>query len=90
MANMIAFDGDHQEVILPVENTQLKVGDLVLIRPGEQVPADCKILWGDVLVNEAIITGESAPVTKGKKDALIGGSYIGKRHSQGPGNCRGC
>jgi Cu+-exporting ATPase len=73
---MIAFDGDHQEVILPVENTQLKVGDLVLIRPGEQVPADCKILWGDVLVNEAIITGESAPVTKGKKDPLIGGAIL--------------
>lgn len=76
MANMIAFDGDHQEVILPVENTELKVGDLVLIRPGEQVPSDCKILWGDVLVNEAIITGESAPVSKSKKDALIGGSVL--------------
>jgi P-type Cu+ transporter len=76
MANMIAFDGDHQEVILPIENTQLKVGDLVLIRHGEQVPADCKILWGDVLVNEAIITGESAPVAKGKKEALIGGSIL--------------
>src|SRR5215203_2309079 len=76
MANMIAFDGDHQEVILPIENTQLKVGDLVLIRPGEQVPADCKILWGDVLVNEAIITGESVPLAKGKKDPLIGGSIL--------------
>lgn len=76
MANMIAFDGDHQEVILPIENTQLKVGDLVLIRHGEQVPADCKILWGDVQVNEAIITGESAPVAKGKKDSLIGGSIL--------------
>lgn len=76
MANMIAFDGDHQEVVLPMENTQLKVGDLVLIKTGEQVPADCKILWGDVLVNEAIITGESAPLSKGKKEALIGGSIL--------------
>jgi Cu+-exporting ATPase len=76
MANMIAFDGDHQEVILPIENSQLKVGDLVLIRPGEQVPADCKILWGDVAVNEAILTGESVPLSKGKKDALIGGSIV--------------
>ena len=76
MANMIAFDGDHQEHIFPIENTQLKVGDLVLIKTGEQVPADCKILWGDVLVNEAIITGESMPVRKGKKDKLIGGSIV--------------
>jgi Cu+-exporting ATPase len=76
IANMIAFDGDHKEVILPLENTQLKVGDLVLIRTGEQVPADCKILWGDAHVSEAIITGESTPVFKTKKDNLIGGSIL--------------
>lgn len=76
MANMIAFDGDHKEVILPIENTQLKVGDLVLIKTGEQVPADCKVLWGEAQVSEAIITGESAPVFKTKKDQLIGGSIV--------------
>lgn len=76
MANMIAYDDQHQEHIFPVENSQLRVGDLLLIRPGEQVPTDCKILWGDVLVNEALITGESAPVEKGKKDHLIGGSIV--------------
>ncbi len=76
MANMIAFDGDHQEVILPLENTQLKVGDLVLIKSGEQVPIDCKILSGEAHVNEAIITGESVPIHKTGKDNLIGGSII--------------
>ena len=76
MANMIAFDDQHQEQIFPVENTDLRVGDLVLIKTGEQVPADCKILWGDVQVNEALITGESTPVAKKKKDQLIGGSLI--------------
>ena len=76
MANMIAFDGDHQEVILPLENSQLKVGDLVLIRSGEQVPIDCKILWGEAHVNEAILTGESIPVLKKGKDKLIGGSVL--------------
>jgi P-type Cu+ transporter len=76
IANMIAFDDQHQELIFPVENTQLRVGDLVLIKTGEQVPADCKILWGDVMVNEALITGESVPVSKTKKAVLIGGSII--------------
>jgi Cu+-exporting ATPase len=76
MANMIAFDGDHKEVILPIENTQLKVGDLVLIRTGEQVPADCKILWGEAHINEAIITGESLPVHKKQKEHIIGGSIV--------------
>ena len=73
---MIAFDDEHKEQIFPVENTQLRVGDLILIKSGEQVPIDCKILWGDVQVNEAIVTGESAPVHKIAKDKLIGGSII--------------
>ncbi|HLO82247.1 MAG TPA: cation-translocating P-type ATPase [Chitinophagaceae bacterium] len=76
MANMIAFDGEHQEVILPIENTQLKVGDLVLIKSGEQVPIDCKILSGEAHVSEAIITGESVPIHKVGKDKLIGGSIV--------------
>lgn len=76
MANMIAFDEEHKELIFPVENTTLHVGDLILIKTGEQVPIDCKILWGDVHVNEALLTGESKAVHKIKKDALIGGSII--------------
>ena len=76
MANMIAFDDEHKEQIFPVENTQLKTGDLLLIKNGEQVPIDCKILWGEASVNESIITGESLPVNKQKKDTLIGGSFL--------------
>ena len=76
MANMIAFDDEHKEQIFPVENTALRVGDLLLIKSGEQVPIDCKILWGNVHVNESIITGESMPVNKKAKDLLIGGSVI--------------
>jgi len=76
MANMIAFDEHHQELIFPIENTQLRSGDLILIKSGEQVPADCKILSGEATVNESIITGESLPVTKKGKDKLIGGSII--------------
>ncbi|MEO6668218.1 MAG: cation-translocating P-type ATPase [Ferruginibacter sp.] len=76
MANMIAFDDEHKEQLFPVENTQLRTGDLILIKNGEQVPIDCKILWGDCMVNEAIITGESAPLFKEKKATLIGGSIL--------------
>ena len=76
MANMIAFDDEHKEQIFPLENTQLKTGDLILIKTGEQVPIDCKILWGEGSVNEAIITGESIPIFKQKKDQLIGGSFL--------------
>lgn len=76
MANMIAFDDKHQELIFSVENTSLHVGDLILIKNGEHVPMDCKILWGECQVNEAIITGESLPLDKKMKDLLIGGSIL--------------
>jgi P-type Cu+ transporter len=76
MATMIAFDDQHQEVLFPVENTQLRSGDLILIRSGEQVPADCKILWGEGGADESILTGESLPVDKVAKDTLIGGSML--------------
>jgi Cu+-exporting ATPase len=76
MANMIAFDDKHQENVFEVESTSLRVGDLILIKNGEHVPMDSKILWGEANVNEAIITGESAPVHKQMKDNLIGGSIL--------------
>ena len=86
MANMIAFDDEHKEQIFPVENIALRVGDLMLIKSGEQVPIDCKILWGDVHVNESIITGESLPLHKKSKDNLIGGSVITDGTRKSPGH----
>ncbi len=76
MANMIAYDDEHNELIFSIENKDLKVGDLILIKTGEEVPMDCKILSGEVEVNEAIITGESLPVHKKQGDILIGGSVL--------------
>jgi Cu+-exporting ATPase len=76
MANMIAFDDQHQEQIFVVESNTLRTGDLVLIKAGEQVPADCKVLAGEASINEAIITGESLPVEKKMNDLLIGGSIL--------------
>lgn len=75
-ANMIAFDNEFKEQIFEVEASSLRVGDLLLLKTGDQVPADCKILWGSVLVNESIITGESLPVEKKEKDILVGGSTL--------------
>ena len=74
MANMIAYDDQHQEHIFPVESSALKTGDLILIKSGEAVPMDCKILSGEIAVDESIVTGESIPVNKSIKDQLIGGS----------------
>lgn len=76
MANMIAYDDQHNEHIFPVESSHLKVGDILLIKNGETVPMDCKVLWGEASVNEAIISGESTPVEKKMNDQLIGGSLL--------------
>ena len=76
IAHMIAFDDKGQELIFPVDNSQLKNGDLILIKSGEQVPADAKILWGEATMNEALITGESSPVIKKQKEIVIGGSLV--------------
>ncbi|MFT4022944.1 MAG: hypothetical protein QM664_04060 [Flavihumibacter sp.] len=76
MANMIAFDDKFQEQIFPVESAHLKSGDLILIKNGEQVPADAKILSGEGMLNEAVVTGESVPVRKRAKDKIIGGSLL--------------
>ena len=54
----------------------MRIGDLILIRSGDRVPIDCKILWGNCTVNESIITGESLPLEKQARDFLIGGSIL--------------
>ncbi len=76
MANMIAYDDQHQEHVFSVESSTLKVGDLILIKSGEAVPMDCKILSGEISVDESILTGEFIPVDKKIKDGLIGGSIV--------------
>lgn len=76
MANMIVFDEHHKEMVYTVESTSLKVGDIILINSGETVPMDCKILWGDANVNEAIVTGESTPVHRKMNEILLGGSTV--------------
>jgi P-type Cu2+ transporter len=69
-AQRVKEDGSTEEV--PVED--LKKGDKVLIKPGEKIPADGIVVKGESSVNEAMLTGESKPVTKAKDDEVIGGS----------------
>ncbi|MBX0324275.1 heavy metal translocating P-type ATPase [Halomicroarcula sp. F13] len=72
-AERITDDGETEEV--PVSD--LEEGDLVLVRPGASVPADGVVDEGDSDVNEAMITGESKPVSKEPGDEVIGGTVNG-------------
>ncbi|KAB2336099.1 cadmium-translocating P-type ATPase [Cytobacillus depressus] len=57
-----------------VHVSQLVIGDLILVKPGERVPSDGKIIKGQSTIDESAITGESIPVTKGNNDAIFAGT----------------
>ena len=60
--------------ILDVPVSDLKKGDVVLVKPGEKIPSDGTVIEGESYVNEALLTGESKPVLKKKGDKVIGGA----------------
>lgn len=59
-AYMIAFDDRHQELVFPIDSRDLRAGDLLLLKAGETVPADCKLLWGQIWVTGAPGSGETS------------------------------
>src|SRR6202008_3528839 len=63
--------------IRTVPRGDLRVADLVLIRPGTRVPADGEVVEGDAEVDESLITGESKPVAKGPGAKVIAGTVAG-------------
>jgi Cu2+-exporting ATPase len=73
-AHKVTADGSVTDVPL----SELAVDDKVLIKPGEKIPADGVIVDGESSVNEAMLTGESAPVTKKTGGKVIGGAINGE------------
>ena len=66
----IIENGIEKEVL--IEN--IKVGDIIVVKPGEKIAVDGKIVNGNTSVDESMITGESIPVSKNPGDKVIGGS----------------
>src|SRR5660398_192267 len=73
-AHLLQEDGSTEDV--PVAD--LKGGDRVLVKPGEKVPVDGRVVEGRSSLNEAMLTGESRPVEKGEEDEVIAGSVNGE------------
>lgn len=71
-ANRITAEGTQK-----VKITELQKGDLVLIKPGEKIPADGTITEGSAEINESLVTGESEPLHKSKGEDVIAGSLNG-------------
>src|SRR5215469_2280220 len=77
-AKLLAGPGDSQNVRL-VPSTDLKVGNVVLVEAGDIIPSDGEVIEGMASVNEAAITGESAPVIResgGDRSAVTGGTQV--------------
>ncbi|MFD7296023.1 heavy metal translocating P-type ATPase [Streptomyces sp. NPDC059897] len=72
-ATRLAADGTEETVAA----SELAVGDVLLIRPGERVGADARVVEGDSDVDQATITGEPLPVPKGAGDEVFAGTLNG-------------
>ncbi len=73
-AHRLMPDGSVKDVPL----NELNIGDRVLVKPGEKIPADGMVAEGETSVNEAMLTGESRPVPKSPGSKVIGGSINGE------------
>ena len=77
-AHMITSPSDKENVTV-ISSASLKKGDIVIVRAGEQIPADGEVIEGAASVDESAITGESAPVIResgGDRSAVTGGTTV--------------
>ncbi len=63
---------DNKEIIIPIE--EVKINDIVLVKPGEKLPVDGEIIEGSTAIDESMLTGESLPVEKHIGDIAVAGS----------------
>lgn len=65
---------DSKQICIPV--TEIVLDDVILLRGGNQIPADAVMLDGNISVNESLVTGESDEITKKAGDVLLSGSFV--------------
>lgn len=63
---------NNKEILVPT--SEVNIGEVVILKPGDKVPVDGEIIKGETAIDEALVTGESVPVTKQVGDSVIGGS----------------
>jgi P-type Cu2+ transporter len=72
-ARLVSADPARPQAIeIPVE--QVRIGEYLQILPGEKIPADGTIRWGQTTIDESLLTGESLPIVKQAGDAVIAGT----------------
>jgi Cu2+-exporting ATPase len=68
---------ERDQQIIDISLKELQNHDVIVVKPGEKIPADGQVLEGTSYVNESMLTGESVPVKKEKGEKLIGGAING-------------
>ncbi len=61
-----------EEIVVPLNS--VKVGDIIVVKPGGKLPVDGDVIFGQTTIDESMLTGESLPVDKTKGDTVIGGT----------------
>jgi len=79
ITKLLTLEAEYARVIrngeeLEVKTSELRIGDTMIVRPGEKIPADGSVVDGRCSVNESMVTGESLPSVKEKGDEVIGGT----------------
>ncbi|MGC9968632.1 MAG: cation-translocating P-type ATPase [Minisyncoccia bacterium] len=75
-ARRLKKDGAKGDMVEEVRADDIKMDNILLVQDGDRVPADGVIVFGNVLVNESSVTGESVPVPKREGDRLLSGTLI--------------
>jgi len=70
----ILENGEENEIPL----TSVRVGNIVIVRPGERIPVDGIVIQGESAVDESMITGEPLPIDKHQDDSVVGGTINGE------------
>lgn len=73
-ASTVTVRREGTELRIPSE--EVVYGDILLLHPGDQILAGCKLIYGSCEVSEALLTGESEPITKTQGDTLLSGSFV--------------
>jgi Cu+-exporting ATPase len=79
-AQRIVHAMSNQEATVEIDSQKLVTNDLILIRHGDQVPADGTVYEGSALLDEAMMTGESIPVSKDINDSVMSGTIVLQGH----------
>jgi Cu+-exporting ATPase len=71
---LIEYDESGRETEKQIGQNLIEENDVLKVRPGEKIPADGSVIYGESTVDESLITGEPFPVTKSEKEIVIGGT----------------